>query len=309
MHAFRAMNSNIVTLGLPARCRTKSESWFAFVERNLSRFLPQSELSSLNAANGNPFVASALLYQVVEEADRYYRTTEGLFNPYLGARLERLGYSESFECLGEAKRSEPLLGAGLEGTPCLLDPAMKSIRLRPGASVDLGGIAKGWSAHQLSLMLQREDLPAGAISAGGDIAFWGTPDEGWEVGIGNPNGEGPDLLTLRLQGTMGVATSSAMKRRWADDSGQWHHHLLDPRSGTSSSSDLVQVTLLAPHPVEAEVFAKCVLILGSEAGTRWLEARHPECAAIGMTRNGSLIHCGNLARYRWKGAGSHERIS
>lgn len=51
------------------------------------------------------------------------------------------------------------------------------------------------------------------------------------------------------------------------------HHLIDPRTGRPSQSDLHTVTVLAPTAVEAEVAAKVALILGRRAGRRYLEQR------------------------------------
>jgi thiamine biosynthesis lipoprotein len=312
MHTFRAMNTIFFTKGLPIHSQTKSQNWFAFVERNLSRFQPGSELSMLNRSKGRLFMASALLYQVTSEADRYYRQTEGLFSPYLGAILAKLGYSLSFEALIKpVPVAEPFTSeeSGLHGCPARLEPGMQSITLHQGVSVDLGGIVKGWSAHQLSLMLQKEGIRAGAIGAGGDISLWGTPKEGWTIGLADPLQEDQDLLTLRLQGTMGIATSSTVKRSWRDMSGRLHNHIIDPRSGASSDSDLIQVTVLAPSLVDAEVLAKCVLILGAEAGMKWITDKHPACAAIGVLHNGSMLQGGNMSLYNLEGGVSHERIS
>lgn len=99
MHTFNAMNTTVVTDCLPSQARRNCENWFAFVERTLSRFRPESELSRLNHAAGKPFFASALLYEVLSVADRYCKETGGLFNPYLGGVLAGLGYDRSFETL------------------------------------------------------------------------------------------------------------------------------------------------------------------------------------------------------------------
>ncbi|MDG0792067.1 FAD:protein FMN transferase [Cohnella ginsengisoli] len=175
--SFRAMNTTIATQGLPVRWRAQARNWFAFAEAQLSRFQPDSELSKLNRAAGKPFLATPLLYQVLAEADRYHRETGGLFSPYLGKVMERLGYGESFERLSPAEAEEGTAGiaagavakanthgggrldaneagARLRDTNKLgdrareasvrlsaaeLDPGSRAIRLRPDVAADLGG--------------------------------------------------------------------------------------------------------------------------------------------------------------------------
>jgi thiamine biosynthesis lipoprotein len=208
MHTFRAMNSLFFTDGLPAPAQTRSEQWIAGVERKLSRFDPESELSSLNRSGGQVFIASPLLYRAIAEADSYYRLTNGLFNPYLGKMIQQLGYSTSFEHVEQAALSiDPPPSVVTYSTwsddrkPADLLPGIKGIILDTDVSVDLGGFAKGWSAHRLLKLLQKEGISKGAVGAGGDISLWGTPKEGWQIGVGDPWDDRKDALTLTLYGS------------------------------------------------------------------------------------------------------------
>ncbi|WP_168735590.1 FAD:protein FMN transferase [Cohnella fermenti] len=298
MHTFQAMSTEFRTIGLSAHSQRQAESWFSFIEKSLSRFRESSELSALNRSEGRPFLASALLYQATSVADRYFRETGGLFNPYVGRALVASGYSDSLE---SAKRTAHVANnaAAVPGTPeepAELDRRMMGIRLHPDVSLDLGGIAKGWSAEQLAGMLQREGVRVGAIDAGGDLALWGTPEGGWEIAIGDPFAEERELAHLRLKRSAGIATSSVMKRRWGA-AGSERHHLIDPRTMKPADTDLAQVTVLAPTLTEAEVYAKCLLLLGAEVGMAWLEARKPAFGYVAVGRDGQVFRGGALADY------------
>lgn len=419
--SFSAMNTTIVTQGLPERWRKQARQWFAFAEAQLSRFLPDSELSRLNRAAGGTFLATPLLYQVLAEADRYYGETGGLFSPYLGKVIARLGYDKSFERLrerdgeaggssGTADRSEaaraegtrggaaadsasggvgaagaasggggaggmaagsgggagdaaagrcggaagaaagrdggaagkgggaapdagdgggdgsrmeagsgdcseaPAKGDGggaatVRGNPVAeLDPRSRAIRLRPEAAVDLGGIAKGWTARHLAKLARQDGVRTGAVGAGGDLVLWGCPPDGWRIGIADPWAEDADRLVLTLRRGAGIATSSAIKRRWLGDDGSARHHIVDPRTVQPALSDLAQATVIAPDAVMAEVYAKCALLLGADAGAAWLARSHPRCALIGIKHDGSLLCSGDLEPYLMEERDRHERI-
>jgi thiamine biosynthesis lipoprotein len=56
-----------------------------------------------------------------------------------------------------------------------------------------------------------------------------------------------------------------MRRRWLTRDGKIAHHLIDPRTGRPSQSDLASVTVVARSTVEAEVQAKVLLLLGRRA--------------------------------------------
>lgn len=304
MHAFRAMNSDFSTIGLPPSSQAKAESWFAFIERSLSRFREDSELSKLNRSAGRPFLASALLFQALSSAHRYYEETGGVFHPYLGGVLRELGYSASFETLasrlpGPERGASPSLPRDDGQPPVQLHAGMMSVFLREGYAVDLGGFAKGWSAEQLAGMLRKEGIRTGAINAGGDIVLWGMPATGWEIGVADPFEPAEDLTTLRIGRPAGIATSSSMKRKWTAEDGRERHHLIDPRHLKPGASGIVQATVIAPTLTEAEVYAKCLLILGEE-GVPWLEKKRPEIAYIAVREDRTVLRSRTVELYTRK---------
>ena len=140
-----------------------------------------------------------------------------------------------------------------------------------GMRLDLGGVAKGWAADQAVRALSA--VGPALVDAGGDIAVSGPRTDGspWAIGVADPFEDDQQCDLLLLTGG-GVATSGRDYRRW-QQGGRWQHHLIDPRTGLPSTSDVVSATVIAPTASEAEVAAKVVLLLGSVAGLRWLEAR------------------------------------
>jgi thiamine biosynthesis lipoprotein len=154
-------------------------------------------------------------------------------------------------------------------------------------SLDFGGIAKGWCAHQVMKRL-RFDGPA-LVNAGGDIAISGPRADGsqWQVGIADPFHPGAEIETLYLN-ACGVATSGKDRRRWTRN-GILQHHIIDPFTGQPAETDLLTVTVVAPTVIKAEAAAKAAFILGSRAGMEWLEA-HSELAALFILDDGRVLH-------------------
>jgi thiamine biosynthesis lipoprotein len=145
---------------------------------------------------------------------------------------------------------------------------MRSVYLPRGVRVDLGGIAKGYTAQQAVELLR----PFGPclIDAGGDLAAGDAPDgfPGWPVAVGMPwMGEGvetADLFSSWLaNGTL--ATSGVDYRKWQREGG-YAHHLIDPATGQPAATDGLTVTVLAGDAGTAEAWATATLVAGSEAG-------------------------------------------
>ena len=219
------------------------------MEKRLTRFSADSELSRLNARAGKgPIAVSPWLYGVVEAALRLAALTSGLFDPTVLPQLVRAGYGPG----------PPRGSVGYGGVR--LDAKSRSVELEEGVALDLGGVAKGWAADRLANVLS--GYGSALIDLGGDIACRGP--RAWLVGVEDPHHPQLDLCQLELR-EEGVATSSTLKRRWSGG-----HHLIDPRSGQPSSGDLVAATVVAPTATLAEGAAKAALLMGESRGKELL---------------------------------------
>jgi thiamine biosynthesis lipoprotein len=76
-----------------------------------------------------------------------------------------------------------------------------------------------------------------------------------------------------------VATSTTLKRHWTAG-GEHRHHLIDPRTGRPSTSDLELVAVVAGEAWRAEVLAKAVLLRGSGRGFDLLAGTGMEALAV-----------------------------
>jgi len=121
------------------------QRWMQRVERELSRFRPDSDLSRLNAAAGKPYRAGELLWQVTTAALDAARATDGLFDPTVGRALIQAGYDRSFERIaGRDLKDAPLAPPRLPAAAWRdihLDPNRRTITLPEGVQLDLGGVA------------------------------------------------------------------------------------------------------------------------------------------------------------------------
>ena len=108
-HTFRAMGTDIECLlerprdAIAERALADAEAEFARLEATLSRFLPDSELSQLNAA-GEATVGAELL-ELAEAALEARGATGGRFDPTVHDALVGAGYDRSFELLASATQA------------------------------------------------------------------------------------------------------------------------------------------------------------------------------------------------------------
>ena len=243
----------IYAVGLSRARLADGEAWVHQMHDRLTRFSPASELSRFNASAGSWAGVSPLLEALLRECLRAHELSGGLVNAAVLPALLAAGYTRTFS-EGPTAVTATVVPPAL---PEVLEVRSGSARLRLGASIDLGGIAKGWLADRLAAELGPNSLVnlCGDLFARGD----GETGEGWPVGMG-----GKTVLLL----DMGAATSGTRKRTWGPDL----HHLIDPRTGLPSRSDLVEASVIARSGADAEIFAKTALILGSAKAELYLAA-------------------------------------
>ncbi|MCS7289655.1 MAG: FAD:protein FMN transferase [Roseiflexus sp.] len=273
--------------------------WFAEWERSLSRFRHDSELSALNRRAGEGWTpVSRTLWDVINDAITAARLSDGLVTPGVLTALEAAGYDRDFVQVadGAPARSQATLPPPGDWRAVRLDPQRRAVALPPGMRLDLGGVAKGWAATRAVQRLAAHG-PA-LVDAGGDIAVRGARADGepWAVGIANPF-QPNELLDVVLLTDGGVATSGRDLRRWRQGDIE-RHHIIDPRTGAPATTDVLTATVIAPSLLEAEVAAKVVVILGSEAGMAWLTVR-PWLAGLIVTETQNVLRTATLEQFRW----------
>jgi thiamine biosynthesis lipoprotein len=264
--AFHAMGTSVVLIA-PGDARTPkleralhvAERAFAEQEQRFSRFRNDSELSKVNRSEGRPTRVSGPFGALVARALRAAAATDGLFDPTVLPAMVAAGYDRTFEDVIVTAR-EVLRPAAPTGRWREIVFDLDVLTLPEGVGLDLGGIAKGWTAD-IAARRASEILPWGIVDAGGDMrAFGEMPPEGLEIGVEHPFDAQVEVLRLAL--THGaLASSSIVRRSWGPNL----HHLIDPRTGRPASTDVVQASVWADTCVEAEVEAKVALLRGVPA--------------------------------------------
>ena len=301
-------HARILAHGDPPGAVDRACDSLAALERAWSRFLPESELSLLNATGGgHPVIVSPSTFALISHAVDAWRHTEGRFDPTGLAALSSWGYDRTFDdvvsgsqlqpaataaaCVSDRPNPLPLVGCAGIG----LDPIVRAVTLPVGLNLDLGGIGKGYAADLVTQELMDAGARAACVDLGGDLRVMGPGpyDDAWETTF-----DAPDLTTRigRLRfGHGAVATSTRLRRRWRCG-GVMLHHLLDPSTGAPADSGLATVTVIAGDAWWAEVLAKAAFVAGPVAGVRLLEQSGVEGLLVGD--DGTIIETDGLAAFK-----------
>ena len=269
---------------LANRLGTHAEEKIHLYENQFSRFLPESELSLLNARK-DALVSESFL-NVTEEAKALYSQTQGVFNPLV--QIGRLGYHKSFALLDDMHKEKLDEPYNIDFNETRIDSTRKRIVLQEGQKLDFGGFLKGYLAELLCTeMMNASPLVAGAIvNIGGDIHARGRDALGSKFifQVYNPISKNSDQeVTLYNES---LATSGTYKRTWEKD-GEKIHHILDANGVENPKTDIVSASVIHERGGSAEAYAKVFLSLGEKEALRILA--HEHLSYILIKNNGEII--------------------
>ena len=127
---------------------------------------------------------------------------------------------------------------------------------RPGMKIDLGALAKGYSADLIATYLRGKGIKDALIDLGGNILTVGqhpVKQQPWRIGIQNPvEKRGNHLLVLSVK-DKSVVTSGIYERHLEVD-GQSFHHIFDSTTGYPVETDLASITILSDRSVDGEIW-------------------------------------------------------
>ena len=233
-----------------------------------SDYLPESELSRWNRAPDHQAIpVSEDLYRLIERSLKTAELTDGAFDitctyaVQLWRRARRQHKLPTAEQLAHAVRMT-------DWRALQLDPAKRTVtKLKAGLLIDLGGIGKGYAAHEALLVLRQAGFTRAFVAGSGDLAIGDAPpnEPGWDVAL--RTFEKPEeqdrLVHVRLK-NCGCSTSGDLHQFFELD-GKRYSHIIDPKTGLGLTQRIA-CTVIAPDAFWSDAFDTPMCIVGVERG-------------------------------------------
>ena len=236
------------------------------IEQRLSKFLPESDVSLLNTlGSSRPVTVGKEPLELIHRAREAWELTGGAFDPTIGPLRQAWGLVDLEARTPDSSELSRLLECrGMDLVE--VDPETCTVSFtRPGVSLDLGAIGKGYAADQIANLLRDRGVEAGAILSGrSTVLAWGLPaeEESWRVEVCHPGNE--DETLCRLEMRPGALSTSSAAERFVRSEGKTYGHIIDPRDGLPTST-IEGATIWTPQAALGDVLSTALFILGREA--------------------------------------------
>lgn len=264
------------------------------VDRQMSNYRPDSELSRLNASETGAVTVPRELIEVLEIAREVSELSEGAFDVTVAPLIDAWGFGPG----GEVQRSPDAatleqLRAHTGYTRLRVDAGASAVqKAHPQLSIDLSAIAPGYAADRIAGALDGLAQRRYMVEVGGEVRARGRNHRGerWRIAIerprprtpGAPEDHGPrEIHTIVKLDDHGLATSGDYRQFRALD-GALVSHTIDPRTGRPVAHGLASVTVVAADAARADALATAMSVLGPDEGMALAE--RAELAVLMLVR-------------------------
>lgn len=255
-------------------------------ERIFSKTIPESDISRLNAAKGAVTELSADTVALLELAQEYCELSHEKFDITIAPISELWNVTQNYPVVPKQKQiSEALKKVDLKNLTVTSSALTAS--LSNGAKVDLGGLAKGYTADRMADFLRQNGVESAVIDLGGNVYALGTRNgEPFRIGIAYPFAEDDGLLGS-IQVSNKAVVSSGVYQRYFKMDGKLYHHIFDPNTGYPAETDLYSVTIICDNGARADALSTVCMLLGESRGMELIQSL-PDVDAVFITSNNKV---------------------
>jgi thiamine biosynthesis lipoprotein len=250
------------------------------VEREISYYRPDSELSRLNRLAGSqPVATTPRLFHLLQLAESVYRETAGAYD---------LTSTPLSDCWGFLQR-EPRVPSESSLRAALARVGMHRVQLaertgsvsfsRPDLEINTNSLGKGFALDEAAAAMREHSISNALLHGGGSsaVALGSCSDvRGWQVEVRHPGHHDRPLARVFLRDS-GFSTSGAEEQGFEAD-GKRYGHLIDPRTGYPADG-MLSVSVAAPTATLAEALSTAFFVMGT-AATQAYCANHADVRAL-----------------------------
>lgn len=235
----------------------------------------------------SPVRVDRVVLDLLKDCRDYYELTHGRVNVAMGSVLylwheareaglndpEHAALPEMEKLKEAAKHSsfDTVLIDEQAGTVFLSDPSQR---------LDVGAVAKGWTAQRVSQL-----LPEGyMLNVGGNVCTRGVKPGGgkWNIAVQSPNAGEDNLCVVSLAG-QSLVTSGDYQRSYTVD-GKRYHHIIDPDT-LMPSEYWRSVSILCDDSGLADCLSTALFLLPLEEGKALAEQYNVEVMWVDADMN------------------------
>tara|TARA_B110000091_G_scaffold44199_1_gene48089 strand:- start:44 stop:1057 length:1014 start_codon:yes stop_codon:yes gene_type:complete len=243
----------------------KVDSLFTVLNQSLSTYIPTSDISKINRGD-SLLVVDDHFVTVYKQATEIWNTTEGFFDPTVGALVNAYGFGpgKKHNTLSTQQLDSILKFTGWDKTKLSINNTI--LKTHPKLYFDFNALAKGYAVDVLANYLRHLKVTSFLVEIGGEIVAQGKSlksNSFWKVAIDDPQqGEDRTFIQIITLENEALATSGNYRKFSINETtGEQWVHSINPKTGKAIPSNVLSVSVLAENCMKADAYATALMVM------------------------------------------------
>lgn len=252
----------------PENFQPELDQFFSEFNNEFSTYQKNSVISEFNRSRANaPLKVSPRFIEMLKLSQKFYKDTEGAFDPTLGPVIKLWGFGG-----GERKQ-----------TPSANDlkKAMEQVgfefikwdendltvwKTKDFLQLDINAFAPGWVCDLIGEILFKKGITNYMVDLSGEILFKGTkaPEVSWVAGIEKPSLKHAQGVQQAFKIQDLAISTSGNYRQFFSDQGVRKSHIIDPRTGRPVTHTISSASVITTSGAAADAWSTAMMVLGSQ---------------------------------------------
>ncbi len=225
----------------------------------LSGYKNESDISAINRSAGTSDIhVHADVIEILQKTIQYSKETNGIFDCTIEPLMKLWGFRNTTvtKIPSDSEIQSTLDAVGYKNIS--VDEKENSVGLlNQYSSIDLGGIAVGYTVDKMAAILKSEGIESALINHSGDLFAIGAPPEldGWKIGIPSPTNQSEFIAELNLK-NQSLSTSGSYEK-FTEIEFQKFGHIVDSFSGKPATRNL-SVSVISNMSITSDVLSTAI---------------------------------------------------
>ena len=265
-----------------------------------------NDVATINENAGTkPATASVDTINMIERSNYFAGSTAGAFDVSIGPVMDLWGFGKSEQHVPSDEEINRALSL-VDYNKVKVDRNNMTVFLsKPGMSLDLGGVAKGYATDVAVKALREMGIQHAMINAGGNVYALGSKPDGspWRVGVQDPRDAKGIIAVLSVKDK--AVVTSGDYQRYFEQEGVRYHHIVNPSTG-KQARDVMQTTVVTDSATDADILSTTLFVLDSQKGMRFVQELITT-GAIFISADRQVSYTDNLTdQLKFTGAGDYK---
>ncbi|WP_316841727.1 FAD:protein FMN transferase [Pedobacter gandavensis] len=245
------------------------------IDSSMSLYKSYSQITQFNRSKKGMYIDDHFA-AVIRKSFEVYRETNGKFDVTVAPLVQAWGFGPkpvtSFP--DSVKIKQLLQNVGMNHLSLKGNYLKKD---KPVITVDLNGIAQGYSVDVVADYLLKKGIKSFIVEIGGELRVEGPKPDGsvMKIGIEGPAASSTDEPEIRhiLSFSTGAVTTSGNYRKYLQRGKGKIAHLINPKTGYPLDNQLISATIFAKDAITADGYDNAVMAMSVEEALAFVDSK------------------------------------